>query len=194
MGFCARVWISVLAINSQCMVHVWHGRSIGYLPARAGYADCNDSGYATISRWSTNNFRCFWNCLLPGVTDTSLSSDTVAYTELLHRVSDMELPRVENLARPVVNNCVKVNLGPNAPGMTALQLDEECLTLYYGEQVCLLPYQAGNLVQSCLWNDSAIPCVIAAGWRTPDTILFRIHLLGERLGVLVCNCVWGQIT
>ena len=37
----------------------------------------------------------FWNCLLPGVTDTSLSSDTVAYTELLHRVSDMELPRVE---------------------------------------------------------------------------------------------------
>lgn len=126
----------------------------------------------------------FWNCLLPGVMDTSLSSDTVAYTELLHRVSDMELPRVENLARPVVNNCVKVNLGPNAPGMTALQLDEECLTLYYGERVCLLPYQAGNLVQSCLWNDSAIPCVIAAGWRTPDTILFRIHLLGERLGSL----------
>ena len=27
-------------------------------------------------------------------------------------------------------------------------------------------------------------CVIAAGWRAPDSLLVRVHLLGERLGSL----------
>lgn len=75
-------------------------------------------------------------------------------------------------------------MGLNAPGLTALQLQENALVLHYGGKTCTLPFRTGALVQSHLWDDPALPCVIAAGWRAPDSLLFRVHLLGERLGSL----------
>lgn len=127
----------------------------------------------------------FWNCLLPGVADAALPANPAAYAELTKKLSTMQLPIVENLAAPDTELCcATVQMGLNAPGLTALQLQENALVLHYGGKTCTLPFRTGALVQSHLWDDPALPCVIAAGWRAPDSLLFRVHLLGERLGSL----------
>lgn len=135
----------------------------------------------------------FWNCLLPGVASAVLPADFAAYEKMKQKLSVMTIPLVDNLTTPCNDFYGKAaRMGPNAPGLTEVQLQPDALVLHYGEKVCTLPYRAGNLVQSQLWNDPAFPCAIAAGWRTTDTILFRVNLLGERLGSLSLQLHFGS--
>ena len=47
-----------------------------------------------------------------------------------------------------------------------------------------MPRSRARVAKVCRRAWPALPCVIAAGWRAPDSLLFRVHLLGERLGSL----------
>lgn len=126
----------------------------------------------------------FWNCLLPGVADAALPANPAAYAELTKKLSTMQLPIVENLAAPDTELCcATVQMVSTLPGLTALQLQENALVLHYGGKTCTLPSGRGHWCKAICGMTPRCP-VLSPPAGVPDSLLLRVHLLGERLGSL----------
>ena len=104
----------------------------------------------------------FWNCLLPGVADAALPANPAAYAELTKKLSTMQLPIVENLAAPDTELCcATVQMGLNAPGLTALQLQEKRTGAALRRQDLHAAFPDGGIGAKPSVGRPALPCVIA---------------------------------